>query len=60
MSSSTLPFPRVDALGKRSRPDAAAEPTNSEALPTLLDLSDPVFEHFELYEKGGGSNYTGR
>ena len=59
MPSSRLPFPGADAPNKRSRPDAPAESTDSEAVPTLLDHSDPVFKHFEWYEKGSGKNYTG-
>ena len=59
-SSGSLPFERVDPPNKRSRPAAFSEAYWTEDSDVLIEHSDPVFEHFELYEKPSGNNYTGR
>ena len=48
----------MDASNKRSRPDAVSEAYFPEEVQTLLEHDDPVFDHFELYQKGSGNNYT--
>ena len=60
MPSSRLPFPRVNATNKRSRPDAISEASATEEVQVLLKHDDSFFHHFELYVKGSGSNYAGR
>ena len=59
-SSGSLPFERVDPPNKRSRPAAFSEAYWTEDSDVTIEHTDPVFEHFELYEKTSGNNYTGR
>ena len=58
--SESLPFAHVDAPNKRSRPEAFSEAYFTEELQIFLENDDPVFEHFDVYEKGSGNNYAGR
>ena len=51
-------FP-VNAPNKRSRPGTLSEASATEEVQSLLEHDDPVFDHFELYKKGSGNNYTG-
>jgi hypothetical protein len=50
----------TSASNKRARPSAPSDPVESSAAErVLLEHDDPVFQHFELYEKNSGNNYTG-
>ena len=59
-SSGSLPFERVDPPNKRSRPAAFSEAYWTEDSDVLIEHTDPVFEHFELYERVNNNNCTGR
>ena len=53
-SSGRLPSARVDAPNKRCSPEAFSDAYFTEEVQTLLQHDDPVFKHFELYEKSSG------
>ena len=58
-SSGSIPFPRADALNKRSRPEAFSAEYWADDSEALIEHTNPVFEHFQLYERGKNNDCTG-